>query len=130
MLRSDAKKLAFIGNASTSMIDSREDLRETSLDWEVETVKCNTWNFKLNKSNEEGSPLIGSGSEPNLISRGYEAQLLLKILDTLWGLTIINKQQISTQGWLLILLRSVIAPVALGSLRRSFSLQTFCNQLY
>ena len=122
MLRSDAKKLAIIGNASTAIIDSREDLRETSLDWKLETVKCNTWNFKLNKSNEEGSPLIDSGSEANLISRGYEAQIPLKILDTLWGLTIINKQQISTQGWLFILLRSVIASVALGSLRRPFSL--------
>ena len=55
------------------------------------------WNVKINKGNEEVSVLIDSGSEANLISRGYEAQLPLKILDTLYGLATINKQQINTK---------------------------------
>lgn len=42
--------------------------------------------------------LLDSGSEANLISQAYAAQLPLKILDTSWGLATINKQQISTQG--------------------------------
>ena len=85
MPRSCAKKLAVIGNASASMTDSREDPKEGSLDRELETVKCITWNVKLNKGHEEVSALIDSGSEANLISRGYAAQLPLKILDTSWG---------------------------------------------
>ena len=97
MPRSYAKKLAVIGNASAPMTDSRENLEEASLDRELETVKCITWNVKLNKGNEKVLALIDSGSEANLISRGYEAQLPLKILDTSWGLATINKHQISTQ---------------------------------
>ena len=40
---------------------------------------------------------IDSGNKTNLISQEYTAQLPLKILDTSWGLAIINKQRISTQ---------------------------------
>ncbi len=91
MPRSYAKKLAVIENASAPMTDSRENLEEASLDRELETVKCITWNVKLHKGNEKVLALIDSGSEANLISRGYAEQLLLKILDTSWGLATINK---------------------------------------
>ncbi len=76
------------------MTDSKEDLEEASLDRKLETIKCITYNVKLNKGNEEVLALIDSGSEANLISRGYAAQLPLKIFDTSWGLATINKQQI------------------------------------
>ena len=78
--------------------DSREDLEEISVVRDLETVKCITWKIKLNKGNEEVSALLDSGSEANLISRAYAAQLPLKIMDTSWGLAAINKQQIRTQG--------------------------------
>lgn len=73
-------------------------MEETSAVWDLETFKCITWNVKLNKGNEEVSALLDSGSEANLISRAYAAKLLLQIRDTSWGLATIDKQQISTQG--------------------------------
>ena len=53
------------------MTDGRGDLEKSSVDGELEKVKCITWNIKLKKSNEEVSALIDFGSEANLISRGY-----------------------------------------------------------
>ncbi len=97
MPRSYAKKLAVIRNISAPMTDSRENLEEASPDRELETVKCITWNIKLNKNNEEVLALIDSGSEANLISRGFVAQLPLKIVNNSWGLATINNQQISIQ---------------------------------
>ena len=78
--------------------DYKEDPDEAAPARDLETVKCITWNMKLNKGNEEVLALLDSGSEANLISRGYASQLPLKIMDTSWGLATINKQQISTQG--------------------------------
>ncbi len=101
MPQSCAKKLAIIGNTSVPVTDSRKDLEEISVVRDLETVKCITWNVKLNQSNEEVSTLLDSGSEANLISRAYAAQLPLKIMDTSWGLAIINKQQISTQDMII-----------------------------
>ena len=79
------------------MTDSREDLEEKSIVQDLETVKCITWNVKLNESNEEVYALLDSGSWANLISRGYAAQLPLKILDTSCRMANINKQQIQSQ---------------------------------
>ena len=62
-----AKKLAVIGNTSVPVTDSREDKEETSVQ-DLETVKCITWNIKLNQGNEEVPALLDSGSEANLIS--------------------------------------------------------------
>ena len=81
-----------------SVTDSKEDLEKKSIVRDLETVKCITWNVKLNEGNEEVSALLDSGSEANLISRAYAAQLSLKILDTSWSLATINKQQIKPQG--------------------------------
>ncbi len=52
------------------MADSREDLEKAFLDQNLETVKCITWNVKLNKGNEEVSAWTNSKSKANLISRG------------------------------------------------------------
>lgn len=78
--------------------DSKEDLDKGSPARDLETVKCITWNVKLNKGNKEVLALLDSGSEANLISQGYASELPLKIMDTSWGLATINKQQISIQG--------------------------------
>ena len=77
------------------MTDSKEALEKAFLDQKLETVKCITYNVKLNKCNKEVLALINSRSEANLISQGYSMQLPLKILDTLWDLATINKSQIS-----------------------------------
>ncbi len=87
-----------IENASAPMTDSRDELEEAFVNRELETVKCITWNVKLNKANAKVSALIDCGNEANLISRGYMVQLRLKILNTSWDLATINKQQISIQG--------------------------------
>ncbi len=52
------------------MTDSREDLEEASLDWELETVKCIILNVKLNKNNEEVSALIDSRMKPIWFLKG------------------------------------------------------------
>ena len=98
MPRYYAKKLAVIRNTSAPMIDSREGLEKASLNREFGIVKCITWNVKLNKGNEEVSALINSIGEANLIIQAYTTQLFLKILDILWSLITINKQQMSING--------------------------------
>lgn len=82
------------------MTDSREDTvteetsvtEETFVTRDLETVKCMTWNVKLNQANEEVPALVGSGSEVNLISRAYATQLPVKIMDISSSLATINKQ--------------------------------------
>ncbi len=44
MPRFYAKKLSVIGNASAPMTDSKKNLEESSMDRELETAKCITWN--------------------------------------------------------------------------------------
>lgn len=68
MLKSCTKKLVVIGNTSTSMTDSKEELKEKSIIWDLEIVKCITWNVKLNKDNEEMSALLDSSNKANFIS--------------------------------------------------------------
>lgn len=80
--------------------DSRKDKEDTSVQ-DLETIKCITWNVKLNQGNEEVPALLDSDSEANLISWAYAAQLPVEIVDTFWGLATINKQQISTQGMII-----------------------------
>lgn len=68
MSRCYAQKLAVIGNASMLGTDKKEELKEDSISWDLEIVKCITWNVKLNKDNKEVSTLLDSGNEANLIS--------------------------------------------------------------
>lgn len=95
---SHTKKLAVIRNVSAPIIDIKKDLEKASLYHKLETVKRISYNVNLNKENEEVLTLINSAIEAHLLSQGYSTQLPLKILDTLWGLTTINKQQVSKQG--------------------------------
>ena len=70
MPRSYAKKLAVISNTSLPGTDSRENTvkEEPSVSWDLETVKCITWNVKLNQGHEEVPALLDSSSKANLIS--------------------------------------------------------------
>ncbi len=67
------KKLAVIINASVPVTDSKENLEDGSDVRDLQTVKCISLNVKLDKGNDEVSSLFDSGSEANLISRGYAA---------------------------------------------------------
>lgn len=53
--------------------------------------------MNLNKKNKEVATLLNFDSKANFVFQVYTLQLLLKILDIFWNLTIFNKQQISTQ---------------------------------
>lgn len=92
-----AKKPAVIGNTSVPVTDNRGELEEGPTFKDLETVKCITWNIKLNQGKEKVPAPLDSGSKANLISQAYATQFPLKIIDTSWGLATINKQQISTQ---------------------------------
>lgn len=80
------------------MTNSKKNLKEASLDWKLETVQCITYSAKLNKGNKDVLALINPEIKANLISRGYIAQLRLKILNISSSLATINKQQISIQA--------------------------------
>lgn len=80
-----------------TVTDSRDNTKESSIIWDPEIVKCITWNVKLNQGNKDVLALLDSGSKANLIFQAYVAQLPSKITDISYGLTTINKQQISTQ---------------------------------
>ena len=78
--------------------DSREDIGKRSVIRDLKIVMCITCNVKLNQGNEKVSALLDSSSEANSISWAYVAQLPFKIMNISKSLTTINKQQISTQG--------------------------------
>ena len=67
MPRSCTKKLAVISNTSMLITVSKKDLEEKLVVRDLETVKCITWNVKLNKGNKKVSVLLDSGNKANLI---------------------------------------------------------------
>lgn len=83
MSRSCIKKLAVIGNTFVSVKDSRENLKEKLVIWDLKIIKFIIWNVKLNKSNKEVLALLDSGNKVYFIFRAYVIQLFLKILDIL-----------------------------------------------
>ena len=62
------KKLAITGNTSMPVINNRGDLNKSPPIENMETIKCITWNIKLNKNNQTVLALLDSDSETNLIS--------------------------------------------------------------
>lgn len=74
-----------------------EDLNKAVLTSDLKTIKCISWNIKLNKYKKEVLVLFNSSSEANLIFQGYVLQLSLKIMNISSKSVIINNQQINTQ---------------------------------
>lgn len=63
------------------MTNYMKDLDKAVLTSDLETIKCISWNIKLNKCNKEVLVLFNSSNEANLIFPGYVLQLSLKIMN-------------------------------------------------
>lgn len=74
-----------------SVTDGEENLEKKSIVQDLKTVRCITYNIQLDKCNEEMSALPYSGSEANLISWLYAAQLPPQIWNTSLSIATINK---------------------------------------